>query len=172
VGEVAWIAPQPDACAFVRYRDGTVRVGAWRDLAGSRAEMAWWRQTPPCMVLAGKRHPGLWDRESRGWGAALGGDTVIRRSAVGLAADGQVLFVGITNHTTAQALADGMLHVGAADVAELDVNWSFPKFVMFRELEDGRLHAHSLFEGFEAADDDFVRRSSPRDFFYVARRAP
>ena len=67
--------------------------------------MRWLRQTPSCMVDEGELHPLLRAPEVRNWGATLDGNTVIRRSAVGLDRDGKVLFVAISNHTTAPAIA-------------------------------------------------------------------
>jgi hypothetical protein len=99
--------------------------------------------------------------------SAVAEDRLRRRSAIGLDANRSVLFVAITNDTTATALAVAMLHAGASDVAQLDVNWSYPKFVMFPRETDGAPYAQSLFDGFLAGRDDFVRKRSSRDFFYV-----
>jgi hypothetical protein len=127
------LAPKPQSCTFAATKDGALRIAPWTALAGT--EFGWWRQTPGCMVQDGVLHPGLRAADSRNWGATLEGKTVIRRSAVGLSADGRTLFVGISNSTTARALALGMQHVGARDVAQLDVNFSFPRFLLYREGE-------------------------------------
>lgn len=170
VDGIALIAPRPDVCTIAAYRDQSVRIETWRALAATEQEMRWWRQTPPCMVEQGKIHPGLASDENTNWGAALGGDTVIRRSAVALDETGRVLFVGISNSTTAPAIARGMQHAGAHDVAQLDVNWSYPKIVVFRRGASGVRETVGLFPGFVYAPDEYLRARSPRDFFYVVRR--
>lgn len=104
------------------------------------------------------------------WGAAADGSPVIRRSAMGVDARGEFLFVGVSNATTAPAIADAMHHAGAADVAELDVNWAFPRFLVFRADAAGHLVAQSLFPGFVFEKDQYVGKRSQRDFFYVVRR--
>jgi hypothetical protein len=104
------------------------------------------------------------------WGADAQGSPVIRRSAIGLDARAEILFVAVSEETTAPAMADAMHHAGAADVAELDINWSFPKFLVFRTNASGRMEAQSLFAGFAFEKDEYVNKPSPRDFFYITRR--
>jgi hypothetical protein len=166
VDGVTLVAPRAFGCTFASERDGKPVIDAWEKLAPRHEELRWWRQGPPCMYLDGKRHGALWDPDARGWGAALGGDTVIRRSAVGLDASGKVLYLAVTNYTIAQALADGMHHAGAVDVAQLDVNWSYPKIVMFPQ-RGTEIEAESLFQGFMVEPAEYLREASPRDFFYL-----
>jgi hypothetical protein len=169
VDGVTLVPPRPQMCTFAAYHDGSLRIANWNDIAATQDEMRWWRQTPQCMVTAGRLHPGLTDAVTS-WGAALGGDTVIRRSAVGLSSDAAVLYVGIANATTARAIAEGMRHAGGHDVAQLDVNWSYPKIVTFRQGASGERKAVGLFSGFVFDPDEGLRKRSPRDFFYVVRR--
>ena len=116
-------------------------------------------------------HPLLRDNV-RHWGATLDGETVIRRSAIGMAKDGTTMFVGISNHTTARVMAEGMQHAGAVQVAQLDVNWSYPKFVLYEPKgKGGSLIAIALAEGFEFSKDEYIRSRSMRDFFYLTRKA-
>jgi hypothetical protein len=78
------------------------------------------------------------------------------------------LFVGISNHTTAPAIARGMRHAGAVTIAQLDINFSFPKFVTFRESAASKQKvAVPLAQGFEYSDGEYLRKPSQRDFFYV-----
>jgi hypothetical protein len=149
-----------------------VRIGPWEKLEAGQADYRWWRQTPPCMIDEGVPHPGLMAEKNARWGATLDGSTVIRRSAIGVSEDGQVLYVGIGDGTTAKAMALSMRHAGARNVAQLDVNWSFPKFVLFQPRETGsaELVATALCKGFEFSEDDYVRKRQSRDFFYLTRR--
>lgn len=165
---VTLIEPRKHGCTLVKKTDGQLRILPWPEAETDANDSHWWRQTPPCMYLDGKRHGGLWDPDAKGWGAALEGDTVIRRSAIGLDEARTTLYVSMSNHTSARAIADGMHHVGATTVAQLDVNWSFPRFVLFPE-EAGQRKPTSLFAGFEIADGEFIREPNGRDFFYVLR---
>jgi hypothetical protein len=166
------LEPRKFGCTLVRYESGKLEIAPWPDVEAREKDMLWWRQTPPCMYRAGKRHGGLWDPDTTNWGAAVEGDTVIRRSAIGLDDKQTTLFVSVTNHTSAQALADAMHHVGSVDVAQLDVNWSFPKFVTFPKNDTGVREPVSLFEGFEIEEGEYIRSPSKRDFFYLVRVEP
>lgn len=176
VDGVTLVPPQPQLCTVLGLRDA-VRVGSWRALGGEaeRAErdgqLLFWRQAAPCMLQRGVLHPLLGDENVRNWGATIDGKVVIRRSAIGLNDARNVLFVAVSNDTTATAIAAAMRHAGATDVAQLDVNWSYPKFLVFSRGEAGLLHATSPFEGFAFRDDEYVRRPAARDFFYLVRRS-
>ncbi len=171
VDGVTLVKPRKTACTVAMYEDGTMDVGTWSNLADKEPKMRWYRQAPGCMYEKGEMHIGLKDPNSRSWGATLDGETVIRRSAVGLNAARDVLYVGISNHTTAHAIALGMHHAGAVDVAQLDVNWSYPKFVLFEPGEAGAdRKAVPLAEGFEFSENEYIRKRSYRDFFYLVRK--
>jgi hypothetical protein len=164
--------PKPRACTIARYKDGSLRIASWPELSSGEGDMLWFRQTPECMWENDKLHAGLQAGAGlKKWGSTVDGETVIRRSGIGLNADRSVLFVAITNHTSARVLADGLHHAGATDVAQLDVNWSYPKFVTFEPI--GRtsvLHPVPLAPGFEYSDDEYLRKKEKRDFFYILRK--
>jgi hypothetical protein len=168
---VVIVKPKPNACTIAVYNDDSVRIATWNKLADSEKDMRWYRQAPECMWEADKLHPGLQGGKGLKWGATLDGDTVIRRSAIGLNATRDVLYVSITNHSSARVLADGMHHAGATDVAQLDVNWSYPKFVTFEPGDAGPDRvAIALASGFEFTPDEYIRKKQRRDFFYLMRK--
>jgi hypothetical protein len=166
--------PKPRACTIALYKDGSLRIASWPELSSGEGDMLWFRQTPECMWENDKLHAGLQAGAGlKKWGSTVDGETVIRRSGIGLNAERSVLFVAITNHTSARVLADGLHHAGATDVAQLDVNWSYPKFVTFEPI--GRtsvLHPVPLAPGFEYSDDEYLRKKEKRDFFYILRKEP
>jgi len=171
VDGVTLVKPKPNACSIAVYDDDSLRIAPWKDIAADEPKMRWFRQAPECMWSNDKLHPGLQGGKGLKWGATLDGDTVIRRSAIGLNQARDVLFVSITNHTTARALADGMHHCGAVDVAQLDVNWSYPKFVTFEPSGAGpQRNAVALADGFEYSPDEYIRKKQRRDFFYLLRK--
>jgi hypothetical protein len=56
-------------------------------------------------------------------------------------------------------------------VAQLDVNFSYPKFVTFQKnADESKRIAVALASGFEFSDDEFIRKKSRRDFFYILPR--
>jgi len=167
VDGVTLVPPRSLCCAIADYADGHLAIGSWEKLAPDEPKMSWWRQAPLCMFEDGKPNPVL-EMKGFAWGASsVSGTTVIR-----LDERGQILFVGIGDHTTASAIAHAMHHAGASNVAQLDVNFSFPKFVTFapRDPGSGELVAVPLTEHFEYSEDDYVRKPAARDFFYLTRR--
>jgi hypothetical protein len=171
VDSVTLVKPKPNACTIAVYDDDSLRIATWKELAADEPRMRWYRQAPECMWEHDKLHPGLQGGKGLKWGATLDGDTVIRRSAIGLNQARDVLFVSITNHSSARVLADGMHHAGAVDVAQLDVNWSYPKFVTFEPAEAGTDRiAVALADGFEYSPDEYIRKKQRRDFFYLMRK--
>jgi hypothetical protein len=173
VGGVTIIPPRKDACTIAETAEGKLVIRSWKTVADDAGKLLWWRQTPGCFIELGKKHAGLYTEDNTYWGAKIGGDTVIRRSAIGISEDGLTLYVGIGDFTTAPAIAKAMAHAGAHNVAQLDVNWSFPKLVLYEPRPPtGELIATPLSKGFEFTEDDYVRESSPRDFFYLTRAQP
>jgi hypothetical protein len=179
VADLTYVTPQKGVCAAALLSNGSMRVDNWDEMKDDEAKMQWWRQGPNCMIEDGKLHPRLTSEAlAKKWGATLDGETVIRRSALGIDRAGKVLYVSITNNTTAKAIAEGVAHAGAITVLQLDVNYSYPKFVTFepkKELEEGeepKRVAVPLADGFEFSDDEYLRKASRRDFFYLAPRSP
>ena len=169
VDDITLLSPRDKACAIAGYADGRVGIASWSPMAPRSQEMTWWRQAPACMVEEGALHAGLKSEIATSWGTALGGGTVVRRSAIGLDQSGRILYVGVSNATNARALARGMQHVGASSVAQLDINWSYPHVVTFRASKTGAPQGYLLFDGFTYEGNTYLERRSQRDFFYLTR---
>jgi hypothetical protein len=171
---ITLIKPRKDSCTLAHYDDGTFGIRTWDAIASEEGRMRWWRQTPHCMMEQGKLHPGLTVDGNTNWGSTIEGSTVIRRSAIGLSEDGKILYIGIGDSTTAPAIAKAMKHAGSHAIAQLDVNWSFPKFLTYEPKEPGgtELIAKPLTSGFEFTEDEYVRQRAQRDFFYLTRKGP
>jgi hypothetical protein len=169
VDGVTLLAPRDQACAIAGYADGHLGIGSWTPIAPRAGEMTWWRQAPACMVEDGELHPGLKSVIATSWGTALGGGTVVRRSAIGLDESGEILYVAVSNGTNARALAKAMHHAGAFSVAQLDINWSYPHIVAFRATPTGTPQGYVLFDGFSYEENLYLERRAPRDFFYLTR---
>jgi hypothetical protein len=168
VNGVTLVPPHDEACTVAYFKDHSLRIGSLSKVKDQLDEASWWRQTPTCMFEEGSMHPRMAEGFVTRWGSTLDGETVIRRSAIGIDAAGTTLYVGISNHTTAPAIAKGMRHAGASTVAQLDINFSFPKFVTFRPSTVSKLRfAVPLADGFEFSENEYLRKPSYRDFFYV-----
>ena len=93
-------------------------------LKDEQESMQGWRQTPPCLVEDSKTNSALDVEYNKNWGATVSGETVIRRSAIGIDASGHTLFYGLGEAVTAQALSRAMKAVGAERGA-VDVDYSY-----------------------------------------------
>ncbi len=172
VGSTTIIRPRVRSCWVAAMPNNELVIGDWERLKEREPEALWWRQTPACMVENGKLHPGLVSEKNTLWGATLDRNTVIRRSAIGVSEDGLTLYAGIGDDTTATAMARGMFHAGAFHVAQLDVNWSYPKFVVYRprDASNSELVAEKIAKNFEFSEDEYIRKRAARDFFYLVRK--
>ena len=99
---------------------------------------------------------------------------MIRRSAIGLDKSGRVLFYGLGEAVTAQSLARAMRAVGAEDAAQLDVNYSYPRFLFYDKGEGGDPPkvAATLIPGIKYQKTEYTGGVELRDFFYLTRKRP
>ena len=168
-----YVPPIVDACAVALYRDGRIAIRSWPRLVGEQAQMSAWRQTPPCLVEKGQLNPRLpSEMRTRKWGAAVGGDREIRRSAVGLDATRRTLFYGFGDWVTATGMAEAMKAAGAIDVAQLDVNWSYTRFYLFEHPpgKPPRIRETPI-PKLKFNPKRYITKKSYRDFFYLSMRA-
>lgn len=171
VGGVTLLAPRPIGCTVARYKDGSMRVAVWKRMADTESEMAYFRQTPPCLVEDGVVNPATRAEKNTGWGATVDGDTVIRRSAFGLDATGKIGFYVMGDALSAGSLAQAIHIAGAHDAAQLDVNFAYPRFFFY----DGNQSAppritQPLAPLQNWKNDEYSTRPQFRDFFYLARK--
>ena len=98
-----FVPPRDIACTVGLYKDGSAKIGTWKELKDDEPKMFGYRQTPPCLVEDGKTNSQLDVEYNKNWGATVSGETVIRRSAIGLDKSGHTLFYGLGEAVTAQA---------------------------------------------------------------------
>ncbi|WP_235879716.1 phosphodiester glycosidase family protein [Polyangium aurulentum] len=165
-----FLPPRDIACTVGMYRDGAIKIRTWTAIAETAKDMVAYRQTPACLVEQGELNERLTEY-NKNWGATVSGETVIRRSAIGIDATGRTLFYGIGEAVTAQSLARAMKAAGAQDAAQLDVNYAYPRFLLFDHPPGTERKAvSSLVPRIDYRSHDYVREPSPRDFFYVLKR--
>jgi hypothetical protein len=164
--------PRPDACTIVATRDGGYRVASWPALEKDAASYRYFRQTPPCLVENGVKNPDLSNEyKAKKWGGAEDGNKEIRRSAMGVSADGGILYFAIGEWVTAEWLSDALVAAGIANAAELDINYSYTRFVMYERGASGELVASSpLLSELKFTQSEYVKKPHARDFFYVKWR--
>ncbi len=190
-GGDVFLPPHDDGCTVAMYKDGSVRIRTFRELAGPAGgvdsmgetpkpplkadpEMVAFRQTPPCLVEQGAVLPALLGEDKpRRWGLSITGGVDIRRSALGLAEGGRTMIYGLGEGISPRGLAEAMRAAGAVDVAELDVNWSYTRFFLYSPGATPGAPPEitaTLIPKLKHAAGQYVSKPSERDFFYLTRR--
>ena len=173
VRSVQVVPPREDGCTVAVTTDGMVRIGSWSNVAGTLEDVRSYRQAPPCLLEQSALHPSLQAYNERPWGGRDPRRKTRRRSAIGIDASGRVLFYGMGEEAGPRDIANGMKAVGATSAAQLDINWSWTRFLLFgRPQPDAELEVTStLIPQMVHRRNGYVVRSVARDFFYLMRRA-
>lgn len=162
-----FVPPREDGCTVAILEGGSVKIASFPALAPVAAELRAYRQTPPCLIEGGALHPRLPNEDTaRLWGAAEGGDREIRRTALGLHADGTTLLFAIGEWVWARDLAAALKSAGAVSAAELDINWSYTRFLLYDHSTPPAV-VSTLIEKVEYTKSGYVSKPAPRDFFYL-----
>ena len=107
---------------LVGYRDGAVNIVKWTGGPTAPPNVAWARQSLTPILWNGRLNPELnTDPNSIQWGYTLGGVTFTPRTAVGVDAHGNAMFV-VASEATVISLAHILRHVGAVRGMEFDIN--------------------------------------------------
>ncbi len=172
VDGVSILPPRDIACTVGFFRDGGVRIGTWSDMKEREPELRAYRQAPPCLVEDGSTHKALTFEYNRDWGAAVGGETVIRRSAIGIDQSGRTLFYALGDAVTARSLAAALVAAGARNAAQLDINHSYPRFLQYEKASPNEPPKAKcgLIPDLVFTTWEYVSESNPRDFFYLTRK--
>jgi hypothetical protein len=170
VGSTTIMPPRDTGCTVLLLANGDVRIASLANVAVPDAELRALRQTPPCLLEAGAVHPELQKGRDRAWGGQTPGIVTRRRSALGLSADGRVLYYAVGVETSPRLLAQGLAASGVHAAAQLDINWNWTRFFLVAAESDGKLGLAEGLVDVEHSKRDYVERASERDFFYVLRR--
>lgn len=172
VGADVLLAPRPEGCTFARLTTGGYRIASSSRLAPDPTTLAWFRQTPPCLIEDGTPSAALpHEYQAKRWGGAEDGRKDIRRSAIGLGSDPDVLYFAIGEWVTAEWLTAALVAAGIQHAAELDINYSYTRFIVYQHPPGGELVATSpLLTELKAPRREFWKDPSDRDFFYIRWR--
>ena len=166
-----FLPSKDDGCLVAILDDGTIKISSPAALDPIRTRIHSFRQTPPCLVEEGITHPKLPQEDTaRLWGAAIGGNREIRRTALGLDASGTILLFGIGEWIWARDLANAMKAAGAVSAAELDINWSYTRFLLYNNASPPEV-VSTLIEKVEYTKTGYVTKPVTRDFFYLKKKS-
>jgi hypothetical protein len=173
IGADTFLPPRDIACTIALTDNDGIRIRTYSAIQSEEPELIAYRQTPPCLVERGAPNKQLLNEFTKNWGASVSGETIIRRSAIGLSEDGRFLFYGLGDAVTARSIGAAMLAVGAYDAAQLDVNYSFPRMMLVEHDKDGSVELTApLVPDLRYGPAEYLGVPSQRDFFYVKRKHP
>lgn len=162
-------APLADGLgSIVTYADGSSDIGAWHQgvPAPGRAVVSV-RQNLHLLIDGGQAAGDLGCLPC--WGATLGGVIAPARSALGITADGQLVWAGGEN-LTVQSLADALLGARVVRAVELDINPEWVAAYLYgHHGGQGPLAPVPIVPGQPGAPGQFLAPYS-RDFFTIVAR--
>lgn len=132
-----------NAASLVIYKDGHVQIGAWGRDARMTADVATVRQNLALIVDHGRPVPGLEANWQNQWGATIGNAKYVWRTSLGIANNGDLIFV-TGNRLSAATLADLLRRGGAVRAMELDINPYWTSFVLYRNSTGGHIERNLL----------------------------
>ena len=155
------------AASMVFYKNGHVDVIRW---GGSQPgpNVAAVRQNLGLLVDNGKITPDVDSPTTSTWGATLGNKTYVWRSAVGIRADGSLVFVAGASMSI-RTLANVMHDTGVVRAMELDINPAWTNFITYTHPSKGVAVPHMLTKDEQPNPYRYLQPSS-RDFVAVLAR--
>jgi hypothetical protein len=149
---------------LVEYRSGQVAILDWEGHTNP-ATLVLARQNLPPLVWAGRANVTVADAYR--WGATLGGGAAVWRTAVGVTARGDLVYVAGDGQTPA-SLAGLLIRLGVQRAIELDINPEWPSFITYRKR--GGADPTAVVPNPQEPSDRYLTPDG-RDFFAVYTRA-
>jgi hypothetical protein len=113
---------------LVGYTNGQVDIVDWHSGARAPANVSFARQNLPLIVDEGKPNPAI--ANDAEWGATVGNAVLVWRSAVGVDAHGNLIYVA-GDQQSVTSLARTLVHAGAIRAMELDINSFWVSFITY-----------------------------------------
>lgn len=163
------------AASFVVYKNGTSTVGQWgRDVSMS-ADVASVRQNLDLLVDNGQVVPAAYNANATQWGATLGGADYVWRSALGVTANGALVYVGGPGLNIID-LANILVKAGAARAMELDINTDWVNFSSYQPSTPSGLasavNGTELLSGMTGTPGRYFASWWARDFITLSAPPP
>jgi len=154
--------------SIVTYADGFTDIGAWnQEVPAPGRQVVSVRQNLKLLIDHGSAAPTLDCLIC--WGATLGGVTDPARSALGITADGHLVWAG-GEHVSVAQLAQALLDAGVVRAVELDINPEWVAGYLYgRRGRAGRLVPVPVVPGQVGVPGFFLVPYS-RDFFTIVAR--
>jgi hypothetical protein len=158
---------QPSLASIVTYADGDTQIGVWhRHLPAPGRHVVAVRQNLRLLLDGGRPTADL--NCLLCWGATLSGVSDPARSALGITADGHLIWVG-GEHLTVSELDDALLGARVVRAVELDINPEWVAGYLYGHRGGRGLAAVPIAPGQQGVPGQFMAPYQ-RDFFVVVAR--
>ena len=155
------------AASMVLYKDGHVDVAKWTG-ATPGPNVAAVRQNLGLLVDRGAITADVNSTTTTTWGATVGNQTYVWRSALGVRKDGSLVFV-VGDSLSVRTLANIVHDAGAVRAMELDINQSWTNFITYTHPSPGTAVPQMLTKNEHPNPYRYLQPSS-RDFVAVLAR--
>jgi hypothetical protein len=155
------------AASMVLTKDGHVDVVSWNGAAPG-PDVAAVRQNLNLLVDNGAIVPDVTSTMTNAWGKTVGNATYVWRTALGIRADGSLVFV-VGNSLSVQTLANVVHDAGAVRAMELDINKAWTNFMTYDHPSAGVATPRMLTADEQPKPTRYLQTSS-RDFVAVLPR--
>lgn len=154
--------------SVVTYTDGTTDIGSWnRGVPAPGRSVASVRQNLTLLIDHGQAASTVGCLSC--WGATLGGVVDPARAALGITADGHLVWAG-GEHITVSALANALLAARVVRAVELDINPEWVAAYLYRHGHPRQsMTAVPVMPGQQGIPGEFLAPWS-RDFFTIVAR--
>jgi hypothetical protein len=159
------------AASLVILDNGTATVGMWGRDVGMNEHVKVVRQNLDLMVDGGKPVPGLNSDSNDKWGSTLGNKVFVWRSAVGVDANGGLVYVA-GNGLNAMTLGDLLVRAGAVRAMELDINSEWVDYYIYDQVfptNPNGVKGRKLLPDMKRPEDRYLRPGE-RDFVAMFAR--
>ena len=161
------------AASVVIYRNGSVNIGAWGSEVRMTPQVVSVRQNLNMLVDNGKPVAGLNPNDNYVWGATLGAAVYVWRSAIGITANGALVYIGGPG-LNITSLANLLVRAGAVRGMELDINTDWVNLATFKPSTPHGLaspaNGTDLLSGMVGQPDRYFASWWARDFFTMSAR--
>jgi hypothetical protein len=154
--------------SIVTYKSGITDIGSWKgEVPAAGQQVASVRQNLTLLINHGQIAPSTGCIQC--WGATIGGEAAPARAALGITANGNLIWAAGEQLTPA-ALADALLHAHVLRAVELDINPDWvAAFLYAHHSVHGRPVPLPVLQGQTNIPGDFLTPWS-RDFFTIVAR--
>lgn len=130
------------AASMVFTTDGRLRIENWPG-GTPGPHIAAVRQNLTMMIRNGHQSPLVSNPQHNSWGATIGNQAYVWRSAIGVRRDGTIVFV-VGPALNIQTLADLLRRAGAVNAMELDINPAWTDYFTYTHPAPGRAVPHRI----------------------------